>query len=124
MNVVVTPLREIGEIKEDDKDADNDVFVTMRLLSSRRLLDPKGGASGKKGSNAAAAKPPDPTSSAIRAALVRHERAALSEQVVARDPDRYAAFLSEGVAMVLDAYASSVRSAMADAARAAKGTAD
>jgi hypothetical protein len=50
-------------------------------------------------------------SQSVRRALVQHERAALAEASVASDPDRYAAFLADGLADVLAAYVDACRSA-------------
>jgi len=50
-------------------------------------------------------------SQSVRRALVQHERSALAEASVSSDPDRYAAFLADGLADVLAAYVDACRSA-------------
>ena len=95
--------------------------VTLRLLAS--------GARGKAAAAAAAAPskievtrvcPGGEESAAgasivcaqsVRRALVQHERAAMSDATVVHDPDRYAAFLTDGLATVLSAYVEACRTA-------------
>ena len=58
-----------------------------------------GGGSSKKGKTGVHDLP------SIRAALVKHEQEAAANALVSADPDRYAAFLELGLAMLLSSYA-------------------
>jgi hypothetical protein len=100
-------------------DDDDDVDLTLRLLSSnssKRMSKPSAASASKA---VEVTRMPlvqgesTPSSNdQIRRALVLHERAALADASVAADPDRYAPFLTEGLAKVLAAYGDAMRSAI------------